>query len=54
LRKILEGGYDVHEEELLDGQSIVLPDESTLEMVLRLWLDDLERLVEPGLSDCPI
>jgi hypothetical protein len=54
LREILDGEYDVHEEELLDSQRIVLPDEAALEFVLRLWLADLEQLVEPRLTDVPI
>jgi hypothetical protein len=52
--EILENDYDVSEEELGDSQSIVLPDEAALEFVLRLWLSDLEALVEPRLTDVPI
>jgi hypothetical protein len=32
----------------------VLPDEAALEFVLRLWVPDLEALVEPRLTDVPI
>lgn len=53
-REILDNDYDVSEEELWDSQSIVLPDEAALEFVLRLWLPDLEVLVEPRLTDVPI
>ena len=52
--EILERGYDVCEEEMWDLQSVVLPDEAALEFVLRLWLPDLEALVEPRLTDVPI
>ena len=52
--EILDNDYDVSEEELSDSQSIVLPDEAALEFVLRLWLSDLEALVEPRLTDVPI
>ncbi len=53
-REILDGGYDVHEENLWDSQNIVLPDEVALEFVLRLWAGELEMLVEPQLTDVPI
>jgi hypothetical protein len=52
--EILDNDYDVSEEELRDSQSIVLPDEAALEVVVRLWLPDLEALVEPRLTDVPI
>ena len=53
LRAIVDGAYDIHEEELLDSQRIVLPDEAALEFVLRLWLADLDQLLEPRLTDVP-
>ncbi len=53
LREILDGEYDVHEEELLDSQRIVLRDEAALEFVLRLWMADLEQLVERASRTCP-
>jgi hypothetical protein len=53
-RGILDKGYDVSEEELWDSQSIVLPDEVALEVVLRLWLPYLKVLVEPRQTDVPI
>ncbi len=52
--EILERDLDVSEEDLWDSQRIVLPDEASLELVLRLWLPDLEALVEPRLTDIPI
>ncbi len=54
LREVLDGAFDVREEELLDSQRVVLPDDAALEFVLRLWLADLEQLVEPCLTDVPI
>ncbi len=53
-RETLAAGSHVHEEDLWDAQSVVLPDEAALEFVLRLWLGDLEALVEPRLTDVPI
>ena len=53
-RGVLDTDYDVSEEDLWDSQSIVLPDEAALEFVLRLWLPDLEALVEPRRTDVPI
>lgn len=53
-QEIIDNDYDVSEDELWDSQSIVLPDEAALEFVLRLWLPDLEALVEPRLTDVPI
>jgi hypothetical protein len=52
-REVLESGYEVHEGHLWDEQSIVLPDEAALEFVLRLWLPDLDVLIEPWLTGVP-
>jgi hypothetical protein len=39
----IDGGYDVHEEELLDGRSVVVGSEEELERVLREWVGESGR-----------
>ena len=53
-KEILEQDYDVSEADLLDLQSVVLPNEYTLEIILHVWLDDLTRLDAAWKSDIPI
>lgn len=50
---ILAHGTDISERELLDYQSIVLPDKEHLVVILNMWLPSLDVLTEPKFCDAP-
>lgn len=52
-KELCDGQHDISELELIDFQSIVVPDKRRLLMILEMWLPSIDCLKYPQCTDAP-